>query len=312
MELRHIRYLIAAAEEEHFGRAAERLSVTRSAVSQIVSDLEKELGVQLFDRQAQKVRLTSAGRAMLPRLNALMVELNETIALGKRVSEGKSGLLRVGYGSLSTHHPVFRAAIKRFHDAYPDVVLSLVEIPTSRQMKAIDQGLIHAGFMHIGRPAPSKRDVSRDGAVAERRSMLECVIDTSHLGVIVPDAHRWANRRGIRLAELAQEPLVMVYNSKESPAFRHFFTRCDNAGFEPRIIQEVSATVTQQDLVLVGVGVGITVVGGRHTYPPGLKLLRISDVDDHIQFQLVWSRLQVEPALLGFVETIRSVLKGEA
>ncbi len=72
MELRHLRYFIAAAEEEHFGRASERLFVTRPAVSQMVADLEKELGTQLFERLAHKVRLTAAGRTLLPALQGLL------------------------------------------------------------------------------------------------------------------------------------------------------------------------------------------------------------------------------------------------
>ena len=80
MELRHLRYFIAAAEEEHFGRAAERLYVTRPAVSQIIADLEDELGTPLFERLAHRVRLTAAGHVLLAQLQTLMSSLSQAIA----------------------------------------------------------------------------------------------------------------------------------------------------------------------------------------------------------------------------------------
>src|SRR6516225_4968796 len=119
MELRHLRYFIAAAEEEHFGRAATRLHITRPAVSQIIADLEDELGTQLFERLAHTVKLTAAGRTLLPYLTRVMDELNEAVILTKRVGQGKTGTLKIGYGSLTLMHSIFRAAIKEFHEKYP-------------------------------------------------------------------------------------------------------------------------------------------------------------------------------------------------
>src|SRR5260370_12815106 len=150
MGLRHRRYFIAAAEEEHFGRASERLHITRPAVSQIISDLESELRTPLFERLAHRVKLTAAGQALLPRLQAVMGDIDDALAVTKRVGEGKSGMLSMGYGSLTLLHSLFRAAIKQFGETYPDVSLSLLEIPTFEQPNALATGKIHAGFMHFG------------------------------------------------------------------------------------------------------------------------------------------------------------------
>ena len=83
MELRHLRYFVAAAEEEHFGRAAERLHVTRPAVSKLIADLESELDTPLFERLAHGVKLTEAGHALLPMLQHAIAELNEAFALAR-------------------------------------------------------------------------------------------------------------------------------------------------------------------------------------------------------------------------------------
>lgn len=310
MELRHLRYLIAAAEEEHFGRAADRLNVTRSAVSQIIADLEVELEIALFERQPQKIKLTAAGRAMLPQLKVMMIELDKTISLGRRVSQGKSGLLTIGYGSLSTHHPSFCAVIKRFHEDYPDIVLSLVEIPSSRQFKAMQEGVIDAGFMHLGhsmKQAERRKEYSHDASAINLDSYT---IDTASLGIIVPQDHRFAFYGSARLEDLRNQPLVMVHNSRDSPAFSQFFRLCRDAGFEPQIIQEVSATGTQQDLISAGVGIGVSAVGGCHSYPSELSSIRLTDVDYQISFELDWLKGHIEPALRHFIEVVRAVNEG--
>ena len=141
---------MAAAEEEHFGRAAERLHVTRPAVSQMIADLEDEVGIPLFERLSHRVILTAAGRALLPRVQSVMIELNDALATARRVGHGTTGRLSLGYGSLTLFHSLFRAAIHEFRDTYPDVILSLVEIPTADQAKALAEGRIQAGFMHFG------------------------------------------------------------------------------------------------------------------------------------------------------------------
>lgn len=303
MELRHIRYLIAAAEEEHFGRAAERLHVTRSAVSQIVANLEEELGIELFQRHAQKITLTAAGHAMLPRLKSIMRDLNETIALGVRVGQGKQGSLKIGYGSLSTHHPIFRTAVKKFHEDIPDVVLSLVEIPTSRQLKAMQEGLIQAGFSHKGPPAQSG---SAPDTSLSAPGLCSLDLDHSTLGLIVPHQHALARRGSATLQDLTNEPMVQPHNSENSLLFGRVFQLCHERGIRPQIVQEVSATVTQQDLVSVGVGIGLSVVDGQHSYPPEIVAVRIVDIDYPITFQLNWPAGPVEPALQRFIELVEA------
>jgi DNA-binding transcriptional LysR family regulator len=119
MELRHVRYFVAAAEEEHFGRASSRLHVSRPAVSQMVADLEEELGTPLFERMAQRVKLTAAGRALLPQFQMVMSDLSQAVAIAKRVGQGKTGALNIGYGSLTLLHPLFRAAMKAVSRTVP-------------------------------------------------------------------------------------------------------------------------------------------------------------------------------------------------
>lgn len=171
MELRHLRYFIAAAEEEHFGRASDRLCVTRPAVSQIISDLESELGMPLFERLAHRVRLTAAGRALLPELQALMTDLSQAIVKAKRVGQGKTGSLNIGYGSLTLMNSLFRTAIKQFRELYPEVTLSLLEMPTPEQPRALAEKKSMRGSCIS---VPVERCFASGAARAKRHKMRLC------------------------------------------------------------------------------------------------------------------------------------------
>ena len=309
MELRHLRYFIAAAEEEHFGRAAERLHVTRPAVSQIVADLESELGVLLFERLAHRIKLTAAGRALLPQLQTLMADLKQAFVVTKRVGEGKSGALTVGYGTLTLLHPIFRAAVKRFHDEYPDVTLSLVEIATSEQPKALSEGKIHAGFMHLGpRIALPGRKRSKG---SEKETVLEHFkIQSGGLGVVVPKDHPLARKRSVELPELAREQFVVVPHSIVTPSYGWLFALCQKNGFEPKVAQEVGSVNTLLNLVSVGMGIGLTLTGKDINYPPSLAVLKLDKVSYATSFNLAWVKGPAEPVLDRFIRVVRD-LAGE-
>jgi DNA-binding transcriptional LysR family regulator len=311
MELRHLRYFIAAAEEEHFGRAANRLHVTRPAVSQIVADLEDELGTVLFERLAQRVRLTAAGRALLPQLQAIMNDLNQAFALTKRVGEGKTGALNIGYGSLTLLHPLFREAVKRMHEACPDVTLSLFEIASSEQVNALAEGKIHAGFMHAGPHSGASRRKRTAGEVPDQdETVLEHFrIQSGGLGVVVPNDHVLAKRSSVSLTELHDERFVVVPHSSVSPGYGSLFSLCQKAGFEPRIVQEVGSIASQLNLVSVGVGIGLTITGKDFTYPPNLAVIPLKDVNYKTTFALGWVKGRKEPVLERFIEIVKELAR---
>lgn len=308
MELRHLRYFIAAAEEEHFGRASERLHVTRPAVSQIIADLEDELGITLFERLAQRVKLTAAGRALLPHVQAIMNDLNQAVVIARRVGEGKTGALNVGYGSLTLLHPLFRAAIKKFHEDCPDVTLSLLEIGTSQQAKALAEGRIHAGFMHLGPPATAPRKTRDAAAAPDDEPVLERFkIQTGGLGVVVPSDHPLAGRKSVSLGDLAREAFVVVAHSSASVGYGQLFSLCQKVGFEPRVAQEVESVATLLNLVSVGVGIGLVVTGRNFNYPASLKVLPLEGVNHTTTFALAWVKGRTEPVLDRFIQIVREL-----
>lgn len=309
MELRHLRYFVAAAEEEHFGRAAERLSITRPAVSQLIADLEDELGTQLFERLAHQVRLTAAGKALLPRLQELMADLNQALTMAKRVGDGKSGVITIGYGSLTLLHPIFRATVRTFHELFPEVTLSLLDLPTNSQIEALATGKIDAGFLHFGPPSDDKLLKSRKkGVPAHKREMLDMFhIQSGTLGVIVPSEHRLAEREHVALKDLANEEFVVVPKSSVSPDYGRLYNLCKDAGFEPKIVQEVSSIATQLNLISVGMGIGLTVLGKNFIYPEGVALVQLKGVNYPTSFVLAWPKGRNEPVLENLIQTVQKL-----
>jgi DNA-binding transcriptional LysR family regulator len=309
MELRHLRYFIAAAEEQHFGRAAERLHVTRPAVSQIIADLEGELGTPLFERLAHHVRLTAAGRTLLPHCVRVIDELNEAFTLTKRVGEGKRGTLSIGYGSLTLMHSIFRAAVKQFRETYPDVTLSLIEMPSGSQSKAIAEKKIHAGFMHLG-PGPGPVHKRRTEVSSRDGTVLESVrIQISSLGVAVSADHWLASKSSVSLKDLANEQFVVDPRSNSSPSYGQLYALCQKAGFEPNVVQEVGTIASQLNLISCGMGIGLAVMGKGFTYPSSLAVVPLENVNYPVNFLFAWMKGEKDPTLDRMIEIVEALAK---
>ena len=304
MELRHLRYFTAAADEEHFGRAAERLFVTRPAVSQTISDLEAELGVQLFIRHAHKVALTASGTALLKHSRNLLQDLSQAVELTKRIGQGKAGLLTIGYGSLSLLHPLFRAAVKQLGADYRDIELSLLEKPSSEQIPALHAGKLDAGFVVIAKD-PHARS-TKTSEITSLGDLNSLKIAEGGTAVALPPDHPLAGREWLELTELAHESFIVVPHSTVSPSYGMLHSMCTELGFEPRVVQEVSNVATQLNLVSVGIGVGLVFGLSELQYPSSVRVVPLRNIDYNSQFCLVWRRGTLEPSLQNFIEIVRN------
>jgi DNA-binding transcriptional LysR family regulator len=306
MELRHLRYFIAAAEEQHFGRASDRLHVTRPAVSQLISDLEAEIGATLFVRSPQGVKLTGPGRTLLPKLQRIMDDLTAAFAQTRQVAEGKSGALTVAYGSLTLLHPIFRAVVKQFSEAFPHVTLSLVEMLSSQQPRALADSTIQAGFMHLGPLPELANERLREGILPQEQTTLRWYrIQTGKLGVMLPPEHRFGTHTSLTLSDLVGERFVVVPRSSSTPGYGPLFALCQKAGFEPNVVQQVNSIAAQINLVSVGMGIGLTVIGENFRYPSSVTVVPLEGVDYQTSFVFAWAEQSTDP----IIERMLSVIK---
>lgn len=295
MELRHIRYFIAAADELHFGRASDLLAVTRPAVSKTIADLETELGVRLFRRHTHKVALTAAGETFLKHARTVMQDVDTAVTTTRRVGQGKLGLLTVGYGSLGLRHPLFREAVKQMGARYPQTDLVLQEMVSSQQIEAVRAGKLDAGFVYLGREGT---EVARTLPGRESVNDLQSVmIEMGGLGVAVPRDHPLADAKGLDLSQLTQEGFILVGTSIVNPYFN----------FVPNVVQEVSNIATQINLISVGMGVGLVVTSPNLRYGDDIRVIPLRGVPVVSEFRLVWRPGDAEPIQMNFVEIVQNL-----
>ncbi|WP_030178029.1 LysR substrate-binding domain-containing protein [Streptomyces sp. NRRL S-813] len=279
MELRHLSGFVAVAEELHFGRAAERLHMAQSPLSQQIRLLERDLGVRLFDRTTRSVRLTAAGKALLEPARHLLAEASAVRRAVQVAHLGEVGRVTLGFAGASSYSalPVLTRAIT---SELPGIELVL-------------EGQTYAGEA-LGRIADGTLDLGFV-ALPVRRGISARVVRMERLLLALPDSHRLAERDEVAVAELAQEPFVTFPLSRGSAVREATVQACHEAGFAPRIAQEAPDSYNLLALVGAGVGVAVVVESARHIHL------------EHVVFRpLAGEEVPVLPIALGWRSGDRS------
>ncbi len=256
MELRHLRYFVAVAEELHFRRAAERLHVSQPPLSQQIRALERELGVELFSRNRRRVELTAPGRALLGHARDILDAVDHAVETTRRVARGEAGELAVGFVG-SAMYGALPDVLREFRAARPAVALRLRELPTGAALDALVEGRIDLGVV---RPAQVEPGIALD--VVARESVV----------VALPEAHRLAGRARLALRDLAGEDFVLLAR-REAPGLR---AAIDALGAEPLEVQEVSEIRTVLGLVAAGVGVSLVPQSVAGAERAGVRFLALA------------------------------------
>lgn len=242
IELRHLRYLCAVAEELHFGRAAARLGLSQPPLSLQIRQLEEAAGARLFDRHSRRVALTDAGRALHDAARRILREVDAALVSARQAGAGEVGELRVAFAPTLMLSPLAHV-IRRYRARYPGVRVELRELPSAEQTAALLRGDLDVAFV---------RDAETD-----ERLHVEPIAREALLIALSPD-HPLAARSRVPLAALAGEPWVMFPRAIAPRLHEHVMQMCREAGFTPRVVQESRETYTT--IGLVGAGVGVTVV----------------------------------------------------
>jgi DNA-binding transcriptional LysR family regulator len=244
MELRHLRYFVAVAEEGHVTRAAERLGIQQPPLSQQIQALERELDAQLFHRKPRGVELTPAGRALLDDARAILARTEAAVAATKRAARGEAGRIGLGFTSSASFHPFVPRVIRAFRETHPLVALSLEESGTTELVAALRSEAIDLALI---------RSPVGDIAGVTVFPVLE-----EPMVVALPTGHRLArSRAALPLAELAGETFIL-YRRPVGPGLHDaIVAACDRAGFSPRIGQEAPRMLSTLSLVAAGLGISL-------------------------------------------------------
>ncbi|MEW5423585.1 LysR substrate-binding domain-containing protein [Amorphus sp. 3PC139-8] len=242
MEFKRLKYFVAVAEERHFGRAAARLDMAQPPLSRQISQLEKDLGVLLFDRSRSQIELTQAGEALFERAREILDRLDAAYREVRVIGTGGAGWLRIAFVGSATHGPLPNL-IKSYRSHYPEVDLSLSAMNNAEQKRALIQREID-----IAVARPSLDDEGFRGVLLHHEPLILAIPDNSPLN----------NDKPLRLKELRNETFVL-YPNRPRPSFAdHILETCRGEGFEPADI--VPAQDYQTAISLVSVGVGLSLV----------------------------------------------------
>lgn len=257
MELRHLRYFIAVAEELHFGRAAQQLGISQPPLSQQIQALEHELGARLFERTNRRVALSEAGRLFLDEARQVLAQVDKAADVARRAQLGELGEMKIGFTSSAPFNSSIPKAIYAFRQRFPAVHLNLKEMSSRDVVDALLDESIEVGLM---RPM----SVPDHLVITELfREPLVAVLNAAH-----PLAQ--GSEQGLHLAALADEPFVFFPRSYGSGLHAQLLSLAQAAGFSPHFAQEAGEAMTIIGLVSAGLGVSVL--------PASFKRMRIDGV----------------------------------
>lgn len=294
MELRHLRYFVAVAEELHFGRAAARLGLTQPPLSQQIRQLEEEIGVELFSRAERRIALTPAGSEFLGYARAALGQVQSGVRSAQRVQRGELGELVVGFIS-SMAYTYLPWVLRTFRSRFPEVGLVLNEQATPEQMRTLEDGRLHVGLLR----GPVKSPV-----LASTTLLREPFV------VALPTNHRLAGARKVSLAHLAQDPMIMYPRRMGGHFYDQILSLCRGAGFTPKVSQEAIQMHVAVGLVSAGIGVALVPASIQLLPIPGVAFRPLAERGSEAEISIAWRVNDSSSVIQAFFEVAREVVSG--
>jgi DNA-binding transcriptional LysR family regulator len=291
MELRHLRYFIAVAEELHFGRAAQVLGISQPPLSQQIQALEQEVGARLFERTNRRVELSEAGRLFLEEARLVLAQVDKAADVARRAQLGELGELKIGFTSSAPFSSTIPQAIFAFRQRFPSVHLNLREMSSTRVADALVDESIQVGIM---RPLPLPDSLT---VVELMREPLVAVLSSKHPLVA-------GSEEGLFLSALALEPFVFFPRSYGSGLYTQLLSLARDAGFSPHFAQEAGEAMTIIGLVAAGLGVSVLPASYRRLRIDGVIYRPLLDPEAISAVWLVQRKDQNSPMAKAFVELL--------
>lgn len=279
IELRHLRYFVAVAEELHFGRAAQRLHISQPPLSQQIQQLEQAMAARLFSRTNRSVQLTPAGEAFLQDARATLLQFEQAVQRAARIHHGQEGELRIGFTSSAPFTGLMSDALYQFRQRWPKVHIQMQENNTRQQLTPLHEGRLDLGVM---RNTPLPADL-------QHRLLLR-----EPLCAVVHWAHPLADAETLPVQALASEPFVFFDPQGGTALYSEILALLHRYQITPFITQEVGEAMTILGLVATGLGVSILPASFRRARLADVVWLPLQEKDATSEVWLVWSA-QREP-----------------
>jgi DNA-binding transcriptional LysR family regulator len=280
--MRHLRYFAVVAEECHFGRAAERLHIAQSPLSQQILQLECELGLSLFNRTTRKVSLTPAGERFLERSRQILLAVELAAEEASRIAAGDLGHLAIGFAGSATYE-MMPALSRDLRQSFPGIQLDLRgEMLTPDQVEALVNGALDLGFLR-----PPVRDTRLEVHVLRSEPLI----------VALPASHRLTRAPQVNLHDLCDEAFISYPSQGRSVVYDVVVDACRHAGFVPRIVEEVAETSTLISFVAAGLGVALVPASVANLHITGTEYRPISG--DPARVELAVALRSTDPSPLA-------------
>jgi DNA-binding transcriptional LysR family regulator len=293
MELRHLRYFVAAAETENVSRAALKLHVSQPGVSRQIRDLEEEIGFQLFERSAKSLKLTNAGKSFLTEARAVLQRADEAVKTARAIATGNQGELHVGYAPSPTSR-ILPPALRAFQAQLPNVRVKLHDLSTEEMIAGLRDGKLHIAF------------VVRVGESMLRGLHFEKLTEDSTFLAVSPK-HPLARRRSVTLAEVAREPLVIYSRAEYPEAHEELAKMFAGIKTKPQIAGEHDGVASLIAGVESGEGVALVPETIACIAGPRLKLVRVTPALAPLVIGAAWPKDGLTPAAERFLKCAREV-----
>jgi DNA-binding transcriptional LysR family regulator len=291
MELRHLRYFIAVAEELSFSRAAERLQMAQPPLSQQIQSLEAEMGVKLFDRKKRPLQLTSAGRAFAEEAQLTLANLEQAVQRTQRIYQGELGHLTIGFTS-SVANGVLPDILRTFRQRYPEIKLILREESTAFQLQGLRDRKTDVAFVYQYHEMQEEKDLDKITLAPEP------------LLVVLPQNHRLARCSKIVLSDLENEEFVLPLPHVVLGLPEQINQICSQAGFSPKIAQEAVFMVTILGLVSAEIGISMLPASVQNLQRKGVVYRPLQAETTAPKLTVIWLRHHVSPVLAQFLDIV--------
>lgn len=290
LDLRQLRYFIAVAETENVGRAAERLHISQSPLSRQIRQLEDQLGVLLFERSRQRIRLTQPGRDLLAEARTLMANANRVESFARRLGTGSAGRLAIGYVEAALYAHVLSPSVRALRAASPSATLSLQALGSALQFDYLQRHMLDVGLAY----RPPGRGSGLSAAP---------VLDEA-LTLAIPKGHPLCRSRSIQPAQLDGQTWIAVTRQPVDTIRPALLAACQDAGFTPDIAYETSDPLASLHLVSAGLGVALVQSALKVHAPAGIVFRDLKWLNLRVKVHLVWRSDDQRPLVAAFRDAV--------
>ncbi|WP_374627387.1 LysR substrate-binding domain-containing protein [Pandoraea sp.] len=287
MELRHLQYFIAVAEERHFTRAAARVGIQQPPLSLQIRQLEAELGGPLFVRLPRDVVLTALGEAFLPEARQVLERVERVKRRMLQISHGDAGHIRIGFAGATYFEPRIPAWIRDFRARYPDVQLHPQQSNTASLLAALLDDGVDAAFVRTPFEMPA--------------GVVSVPVADEPMVLVLPLGHAMCTRERVPLAALAQDEFILLPREISPALYDRTIAACESAGFRPKLGQEAPQITSIVPMVAAGFGVSLVPASVSQIRTPGMGFWPIDGDVPHAPISLAYRADHGSAALDRFI-----------